>query len=71
MTDGFTLNMGTGNDAFFDPAVSDPDAGCHEDARRIEIARILRHIACALEDGNDFGQCIDLNGNMVGKWSIC
>ena len=35
-----------------------------------ETARILRRIAERLEDGEDSGACVDINGNQVGWWSI-
>lgn len=40
------------------------------DPRR-EVARILRKIADSIECGNGHGgACFDLNGNMIGKFSL-
>lgn len=35
-----------------------------------ESARILKIIAYSIERGNDSGNCRDINGNKVGKWSL-
>jgi hypothetical protein len=55
-----TVKIKTDNAAFED---LDGNAG-------IECARILRQIANKLERGEEYGPCIDLNGNTVGDWSL-
>ena len=35
-----------------------------------ESARILKKIAHDIEQGNDIGNCRDINGNKVGEWSL-
>lgn len=35
-----------------------------------ESARILKKIAHDIEQGNDTGNCRDINGNKIGEWSL-
>lgn len=37
---------------------------------RYEIARLLRKISVQIEQGDDSGAVIDINGNKVGHWSL-
>ena len=55
----FKLEIETGNAAFFDMD-GNPDAGA-------EIARILRRVAEAMENGSRGMQLHDANGNHVGR----
>ena len=55
----FTCEMKTDNAAFGEDRL---DEGA-------EIARILREIADRVEQGDNHGICMDINGNKVGSWS--
>jgi hypothetical protein len=63
----FRLTMETGNSAF------EADSGTSTEARRAEIARILREVAAYLEKPATLpektGALFDYNGNHVGSWS--
>ena len=54
----FKMSFKTGNDAFMGGNLYD------------ESARILHKIANDIEQGNDTGNCRDINGNKVGEWSL-
>lgn len=56
----FKLEFETGNIAFED------------DALRPQVAYVLRTLAMVLNEGNteDNGVVCDINGNVIGKWSI-
>jgi hypothetical protein len=41
-----------------------------DEAPASEIARILRHVAKAVERGDERGQLVDVNGNTVGSWRV-
>lgn len=62
------LEIATDNASFFDTANDD----FNEEAKRIEVARILRQIARKIE--HDYataeGAILDINGNKVGRWSL-
>lgn len=53
----FKVEIETGNAAF-------------EDDRNMELARILRQIAERLENGEDAGRVLDINGNKVGSFEM-
>lgn len=53
----FKIEIETGNAAF-------------EDDRNMELARILRQIAERLENGENAGRVLDINGNKVGSFEI-
>jgi hypothetical protein len=56
----FTINMTCDNSAFDD----DPAP---------EVARILRHLADKVENGDGYDQfqtILDINGNDVGRWKL-
>lgn len=36
----------------------------------IEIQRILREVALQIQNGNESGSCMDINGNKVGIWKL-
>lgn len=38
--------------------------------REFEIARMLRRAADHLENGDECGPCMDINGNKVGKFGF-
>ena len=59
----FNLKIKTNNAAFC-PVDDQDDAG---EALRMELARILREIAEALENGDDDPPAMDANGNRVGS----
>ena len=54
----FKIEIETGNAAFED------------DNRNYELARILRQIAERLENGENAGRVLDINGNKVGSFEI-
>ena len=54
----FRCAIKTGNAAF----------GENKEEEGAEIARILRWIAEDIENGEESGICIDINGNNVGSW---
>ena len=37
---------------------------------RTEVARILKKITAQIEDGEDYGSIMDINGNKIGSWKI-
>ena len=51
------IEIETGNAAF-------------EDDRNMELERILRQIAERLENGEDAGRVLDINGNKVGSFEM-
>lgn len=53
----FQMEIETGNDAFVN-------------APHMEVARMMRVAAERLNDGEQEGKCIDLNGNVVGQWGF-
>lgn len=57
MAGKFTLEIKTGNAAF-------------EDAKEIELVRILRKIADQVENGKLDGLAMDFNGNRVGSYGF-
>lgn len=46
------------------------DNAAFEEQPAAELARILRHIARAVERGDFQGQAVDANGNTVGSWLV-
>lgn len=48
------------------------DSGDYMDfyAKRFEVRRILESINEAIAEGKSSGACLDLNGNVVGEWSL-
>ena len=64
----FTLSIKCSGFAFDD----ETGAVTHESAAP-ELARILRDVAYRIEDGDSFDtfrNCIDINGNVVGKFTM-
>lgn len=53
----FNLDIKSGNDAFQEDPTS-------------EVSRILCEIAGKIDSGRFHGDCRDINGNAVGKWSL-
>lgn len=47
------------------------EGSAFDDAPATELARILREMATAIEEGVGSGRCIDLNDNTVGAWKVC
>ena len=41
-----------------------------QDDKRYEISRILKKIAGDIEDGREYGSCMDICGNKIGSWEI-
>lgn len=37
---------------------------------RGEVVRILKKITAQIEDGEDYGSIMDINGNKIGSWSL-
>jgi hypothetical protein len=62
----FTLTIETGNAAFHDPGRGDGPDDDDNMARNAEVARILRKLATAIEQGSDSVRLMDYNGNSVG-----
>ena len=62
----FKLEIKTGGAAFADPATGEYN-DYYEGA---EICRILKGIESSIRNGNAVsGNVIDINGNVVGRWS--
>ena len=59
------VEISTGNAAFCDPVSGEP----HRIFECMEVDRILRNISMRLLQGENGGNVIDINGNVVGKWS--
>lgn len=57
------LEIKTGNAAF-----SEDDVLTYEG--RYEVARLLRKISVQIEQGDNDGVIMDINGNKVGRWSL-
>ena len=71
-----TLNIDTSNAAFKDPhcrfgadCSTDGCATCRA-AEQAEVARILTVVIGHLAAGRRRGACPDVNGNLVGAWSL-
>jgi hypothetical protein len=41
-----------------------------EDEFPHECARIMRDVARRIQDGQDSGAILDINGNAVGRWTL-
>ena len=37
---------------------------------RSEVVRILKKITKQIDDGDNYGPIIDINGNKIGEWSL-
>jgi hypothetical protein len=37
---------------------------------REEVVRILKKITAQIEDGEEWGSIMDINGNKIGEWSL-
>jgi hypothetical protein len=48
----------------------DMDNAAFADCPATEAARILRRIAKKMEEGEDGGKVMDVNGNSVGNWEV-
>lgn len=42
----------------------------HDYSRNEEIKRVLKNVCNQLNNGYDSGSCLDINGNVVGRWQI-
>ena len=63
----FQLKIDTGNAAF----CSDEDEFYDDDyMKRAEVRRILHRVAIDIAQLKTCGKCIDINGNIVGEWSL-
>lgn len=62
----FQLKIDTGNAAFHEPYGDAPDQFLVE----WELRRILSQVSLDLADWKTSGKCIDINGNVVGEWSL-
>lgn len=71
MITGFDLRISTTNAAFRDQGAEADDDMSHEIACQIELARILHGVAEAVHNGRSSGRCMDSNGNVVGRWTLC
>lgn len=67
-----TLNIKVDNAAFWDANCESEDQEHpeHMQAMAYECARILREVAERLENGDEAGACVDVNGNRVGNFSL-
>lgn len=61
------IEFGTNNAAF---AVDESDKWTRDYYRNEEIKRVLKNVCNQLDNGKTSGNCIDINGNKVGTWSI-
>lgn len=50
--------------------VTDMDDAAMDEYPREEVARLLRETAEKVENGEDYGNLRDINGNNVGHWSL-
>ena len=57
------LEIKTGGAAFSEDDVLTTDG-------RYEVARLLKKIAAQIEQGDDDGVIIDINGNKVGRFTL-
>ena len=60
----FILELETGNAAFCNEMTGEPDEMYEE----METERILYQVIRGVGRGAREGNCIDINGNKVGKW---
>ena len=60
MSETFKLNIKTGNAAFAE----------EEGGPYLELARLLREVADRVENNEDYGSIMDINGNSVGRWTL-
>ena len=63
------INFTTVNAAFL-PDNYDVTKWERDYVRNEEIKRVLKNICNQLDNGNDAGKCIDINGNVIGKWEL-
>ena len=57
------IEIKTGNAAFSEDEVLTIEG-------RYEVARLLRKISVQIEQGDNDGVIMDINGNKVGRWSL-
>ncbi len=50
--------------------ITDMDDAAMDENPREEVARILRETADKVENGTDYGNLRDINGNNVGHWDL-
>lgn len=62
----FQLKMDTGNAAFHDASGDWPE----KFAVSSEVRRILYQVIEDIADFKTEGKCIDVNGNVVGSWTL-
>lgn len=46
------------------------DKATNDLCTRGEVARILKKITVEIENGEDHGSIMDINGNKIGSWEI-
>ena len=62
----FKLEINTDNAAFHEPSRLSPD----QFLVAWELRRILSKVSLDLADWKTSGKCVDINGNVVGEWSL-
>lgn len=60
----FKCEIKTGGSAFCDPCTGEES----EYWESVELKRILENVCLRVEEGETSGNCMDINGNKVGKW---
>ena len=48
----------------------DTDNAAFDEYGDAEVRRILEEIADKVEQGYDYGSILDINGNIIGTWSM-
>lgn len=66
----FKMTIDTGNGAFRNEFGETDKEIKQLDPSSWELRRILKEVENSLEDGNTQGKIFDVNGNLVGEWSL-
>lgn len=66
----FKMTIDTGNGAFRNEFGETDEEMEQLDPNSWELRRILKEVEDSLEDGNTQEKIFDVNGNLVGEWSL-
>lgn len=61
------IKFSTSGEAFQDEYA---DKATNDMYTRSEVVRILKKITKQIDDGEDYGPIMDINGNKIGEWSL-
>lgn len=61
------IKFSTSGEAFQDEYA---DEATNDMYTRSEVVRILKKITKQIDDGEDYGPIMDINGNKIGEWSL-